>query len=74
MRSSLFTPAAPVSLDRPDAHPQCNSRTGKVGDAARKWVNREISPARFKINDEALEQPVLDVIHQVLAAPTTEDH
>lgn len=53
---------------------QRNFRTGKVGDAKRKWANREIAPARFKINDGALEHPALDVIRQVLAEPAIEDH
>jgi hypothetical protein len=30
-------------------------------------------PAHFQINDEALQRPALDTIHQVLTAPTEAD-
>ncbi|HKT02254.1 MAG TPA: hypothetical protein VJT31_22225 [Rugosimonospora sp.] len=54
--------------------PKRNYRTGNVGNISKRWANREVMPARFTVNDEALEQPALDVIHQVLTAPTLDDH
>ncbi|MFB4288341.1 hypothetical protein ACBI99_11925 [Nonomuraea sp. ATR24] len=50
-----------------------NFRTGKVGGYETRWANREVAPAHFKINDEGLEQSALEVIHQVLTAPTIRD-
>lgn len=59
-------------IDRmPD--PGRNFRTGKIGDIGRKWAHREVSAAKFKINDDALARPALDVVHQVLAEPTPAD-
>jgi hypothetical protein len=59
-------------IDRmPDPHRQF--LTGKVGDPAKRWANREVAPARFKINNDALSRPALDVIDQVLGAPTAQD-
>ncbi|WP_157528158.1 hypothetical protein [Nocardia sp. NRRL S-836] len=59
-------------IDRmPD--PRRQYRTGKVGDPAKRWANREVAPARFKINNDALSRPALDVIDQVLGAPTAQD-
>ncbi|MGW4499137.1 hypothetical protein ACWENR_11045 [Micromonospora sp. NPDC004336] len=53
--------------------PRRNFRTGKVGDRDNRWANRQVMPALFTINDAALDRPALEVIHQVLTAPTDED-
>jgi hypothetical protein len=50
-----------------------NFRTGNVGDFQRRWANREVTPSLFTLNDAALRRPALEVIHQVLTAPTDED-
>jgi hypothetical protein len=44
-----------------------------IGEFKTRWASREVMPARFKINDEALEKPALAVIHRVLAEPTEDD-
>ncbi|WP_157529354.1 hypothetical protein [Nocardia sp. NRRL S-836] len=67
------TPPAQVPADRPDANPRRQYRTGKVGDPAKRWANREVAPVRFKINDDALSRPALDVIDQVFGGPTAQD-
>lgn len=54
--------------------PKRNYRTGNVGNIAKRWENREVMPARFTVHDQALEQPALDTIHQVLTAPSADDH
>jgi hypothetical protein len=59
-------------VDRAPA-PGRNFRTGNVGDFKRRWANREVMPALFTLNDEALRRPALDAIHEVLTAPTGED-
>lgn len=59
-------------IDRmPD--PDRDFRTGKIGDIRKKWALRQVSAAKFKINDDALARPALDVVHQVLSAPTLAD-
>jgi hypothetical protein len=49
-------------------------RTGKIGNIAERWRNNEVTPVKFKLDDAVLDRPALDVIHQVLTAPTAEDH
>ncbi|MEV6350273.1 hypothetical protein [Actinoplanes sp. NPDC051851] len=53
--------------------PRRNFRTGNVGDRDRRWKDKEIMPALFTVNEDALQRPALEVIHQVLTAPTDED-
>lgn len=53
--------------------PRRNFRTGNVGARDTRWANRQVMPALFTINDEALQQPALDTVHQVLTAPTAQD-
>jgi hypothetical protein len=53
--------------------PKRNFRTGNVGNIEMRWANREVMPARFNVNDQALERPALETIHQVLVVPTVED-
>ncbi len=49
-------------------------RTGNIiGDFKKKWANREVTPVRFKINDEVLKKLALPMIYQVLAEPTEDD-
>jgi hypothetical protein len=48
--------------------------TGKIGNVAERLANNEVMPVKYKINDAALEQAALDVIHQVLTAPTMNDY
>jgi hypothetical protein len=61
-------------IDRlPD--PRRNFRTGNViGNFKKMWENSDVMPLHFKINDQALERPALQTIHQILGAPTEEDH
>lgn len=44
-----------------------------IGDFNEKWKRRQVPPVRFKVNQEVLEQPALEVIHRVLLYPTAED-
>jgi hypothetical protein len=53
--------------------PRRSFRTSNVGNFGKRWANREVMPAHFRVNDEALERPALDTIHQVLTASTEAD-
>ncbi len=47
--------------------------SGNIGDFNTRWANGEVLPAHFTFNDAALQQPALDIVHQVLTAPSAED-
>lgn len=61
-------------IDRqPD--PDRNYMTGRVTSFKTKYEKGRgsVRPWSFKLNDQALEQPALDTIHQVLTTPNMDD-
>jgi hypothetical protein len=53
--------------------PGRNFRSGNVGDFERRWANRQVMPSLFTLNPEAVRQPALETIRQILTTPTDED-
>jgi hypothetical protein len=48
-------------------------QSGKVGDFKKRWTRGEVMPVRYRLNDDAPNQPALETIHRVLVTPTEDD-